>query len=321
MRPTAQLIYAGRDITADAAPYLEALEYTDLAGGKADALDVSLADPDGRWSAAWYPRKGDTLEASFGYEGEPLTRAGLFHIDEVTFAGAPAIVTLRALSVPPKGKLRTVRYLTYEAQSLSDLVGQVARRAGLSVSGDIEPVSIERETQLNETDLAFLHRILRKFGHYFSVRGNAATVYKYSALWDGDPVATVRRTDVESWTFTDSLAGTYARARVSYDAPSTATFQREATDSADGIAPDVLEVVERVEANSQAATVASAALRRANTAAVRAGLVLLGNPRLLAGTRITLADFGALDGKYFVEESRHDIRPSGYRTHLQIFRL
>lgn len=54
----ALVLYDNRDISADLAPYLKSISYTDHLSGEADDLTLTLEDRAGLWQGAWMPEKG-----------------------------------------------------------------------------------------------------------------------------------------------------------------------------------------------------------------------------------------------------------------------
>jgi phage protein D len=155
-QPEFTLTYLGRDITASVEHEVLSLRYTDVLEGESDTLDVELMDPDGHWRGGWWPKQGDKVATAIGWRGEPLSPCGEFVIDEVSHEGPPDRVTLRALAAETTKALRSNRHLAYEATTLKAIAQAVAARNGLKVVGTVPDFPIQRATQKDETDLAFL---------------------------------------------------------------------------------------------------------------------------------------------------------------------
>lgn len=112
----AQVLYDNKDISADLAPYMKSISYTDHLSGEADDLTLTLEDRAGLWQGAWMPEKGATLDVSLlrtswnAPDGlEETLPLGLFAVDEIESRGAPSEADIRATSVPENNELRAWR--------------------------------------------------------------------------------------------------------------------------------------------------------------------------------------------------------------------
>lgn len=82
---------------------------------------------------------------------------------------------------------------------------------------------------------------------------------------------------------------------------------------------DVLYAEVRVESIEQAERKAAALLHRANRLAVSGSIEVVGNPLLLAGSKVGLQGLFRLDGGYKVEKSRHSlVKSGGYKTEANL---
>ena len=71
-KPTVK--FNGKNVNESIAPYLKKIVYTDVACGSSDSLDIVLQNVDMKWLNAWYPTKGDKIDASILFEN--WTEAG-----------------------------------------------------------------------------------------------------------------------------------------------------------------------------------------------------------------------------------------------------
>lgn len=325
--PTFVLIYNQRDITADLTPFKVDVSYIDnLDGDDADSVELSLEDVDGRWMEAWYPSKGDQINLRIGYQGQPLADCGNFEIDEIEIDGPPSQVKIKALAAGVTKALRTRQGKAYENTTLAALVRNVAARHKLTVVGTIEPIPIQRVTQLHEEDLKFLKRVAKEYGYAFNVRGSKLTFYPLDELRAAASVVTLRPTDLKKYNFRDKVKDTPKSARVAYHDPKSKKVVAYDMDSDGGVvskpSADTLKLNARVESHAQAKAKTKAALARAGDEATTATLDLIGNPKLVAGINIELAGFGKLSGRYQIANSRHDLkRDSGYEMSVEVRRV
>jgi phage protein D len=317
--PAWSLTMNGREVTRDLSKYVLSVTYEDHEEGEADTVDVSLEDADGRFRGDWYPTKGDTLGLRIGYEGAPLVDCGRFEIDEITLAGVPDVVTIRAVATGVTQPRRTREGRAYENTTLRGIAETVARRAKLQVVGTIEPIKIGRVTQIYENDLEFLRRVANEYGYAFSVKGTQLVFVKRADLAKGKSVLTLARKDLRPYSFRDKIMGVVAETEVSYHDPKTKrTRKAKVKDTSRTTGGDTLKLNIRAESSEQAKAKAAAASEAANREATTCEATTFGDPRLVAGINVTLADFGALSGLYHIKRSRHSLdRSGGYRTEFE----
>ncbi|MCR9267469.1 MAG: hypothetical protein NXI03_07845, partial [Alphaproteobacteria bacterium] len=108
------LVYEGVDISADIAPFVIRVTYSDQAHGESDEIEVELEDRDHRWINGWYPAKGDRITLHLGYDGQPLMPCGDFEVDDVEWEAPPDIVRLKGLAAGITSALRTENTIAYE---------------------------------------------------------------------------------------------------------------------------------------------------------------------------------------------------------------
>ena len=324
--PLVTLLYDTKDITADIAPFLLELTYTDNLEGESDTLDVRLEDVDGRWVSAWYPNQGDKLQAQGGYEGRPLLRMGEFEIDEIELDGPPDVVAIKAVSAGVKRSVRTRNGRAYEHTTLAAIAADVARRNDLQVTGKIESIAIQRATQVFETDLAFLRRIADEYGYSFNVRAKQLVFFRKRELRDGKTVYVVTRQDCCSrYRLRDKVHGVVSEAEVTYHDPKekkrrSVTVQ-DTRGGSNRTSADRARINVRAENDVQAKHKAQALLDK-NDDQTGATLTLYGNPLLVAGVTVELSTFGKFDGKYLVSKSTHAWRRGGgYTTEIDLKRV
>lgn len=75
---------------------------------------------------------------------------------------------------------------------------------------------------------------------------------------------------------------------------------------------------ERVSSNAEAEQLAMARLREANKGEITATFVMPGDVTLCAGLTVKISGFGGFDGNYYIEQAKHSISRSGYRTSISL---
>lgn len=317
-----KVVYSGRDITADISAFLLSLTYNDKTQGASDEIEIVVDDSDGIWRGEWYPQKGDTIDVTIGIDGI-IVPCGVFEIDEIEITGPPDQISIRGLATGIKSPLRTKKSYAFENQTLRAIAETVADRHGLTVSGEIESIQIERSTQNRETDLGFLARIAKEYGHVFNLRGNDLIFTTVYTLEAADPVLAVDRTDLINYSIRDKTSGVYKSAENKHLNPEKNRLQKGSTVSTDDVSTDdVLQTWTRSENDGQAEHRSKAALHDANSKQQSGSITTPGTPLLLSGSNFDLTGMGALSGLYHVVESSHRIDASGgYTTSTEIKRV
>lgn len=327
-KPKFIVTYNGQDITSDLANNLLSVSYTDKTENNSDEISISLEDTDGNWRGPWYPGKGDKIGLQFGYADTGLVDGGQFDVDEIVLQGPPDTVTIMGIAAGIKKAVRTKNSKAFEKQTLKQIATEIAGKHGLTVTGTIDNVLFTRVTQNRENDLSFLRRISEEYGHAFSIRDSKMVFTRIYDIEKGEPVVSIDRSDLISYSIKDKTSNTYKKAKVAYHDPNdkeVKEFEQSENTNADGetitdtTAEDTLEVRTKAEDSKQAELKAKAAMYRANSVQKEGNITVQGNPLLLAGNNIELTGLGAISGKYHIMESSHTIDNSGgYTTSLSL---
>lgn len=318
-RPVWLIEYEGKDITAEIAPFVTNVTYTDRLEGESDEVEIVLDDREGRWKDRWYPEQGSRLTVRMGYDGRPLMPCGVFELDEIELAGPPDTVTLRGVAAGIKPALRTKKSRAFEGVTLRQIAERVARENGLRLAGVIDDIRLGRVTQNQEYDLAFLKRISDDYGQVFSVRGDTIIYHELAELQKTPPVLVIDRGQMTRWRMSDKTSRVYCAARVRYFDPKTKKVIETSVDNKAVKGGDSLIITERCENKAQAIKRARAALKKANIRQVEGEVAVIGDPRLVAGNNVELTGLGRLSGVYQIRVSRHLMdRSGGYRTEIEV---
>lgn len=320
--PAVKITYNGKDVTRELAPYLIDATYTDKLTGQSDELDITLADPDGRWLGSWYPTKGAEIKYEYGYAHQTLASAGAFDVDEVGISGPPSTVRIRALATGLQRQARTRIGKAYENTTLRAIIETIAKRLKATVTGTMADIKIPKATQYGETDWVFLVRIAREYGYEVKLTNNNQTLAVAKVSTATASVRTIRPGDVTSFDFRDKITEVPAKTEVkSYDPRKKkgvkGTHARKGKESGS----DTRRRTVPAKTPAQAAAIAQAEQERHETDKTAVALTLPGDPRLVAGATVTVADWGALNGTYMITEARHPISSSGYSTDIQLKRI
>lgn len=336
-QPAYRLVYNQKDITHDVSVYVTSVTYTDKLSGESDEIQVDLEDSEGRWRDAWYPGKGDTLTLYMGCVGENLRECGTFSVDEIELSGPPDNVSLRGLATSVTAALRTKNSRGFENTTLAAIAQRIAGKHHLQLQGQIEPLTLDRVTQYDETDLAFLTRLAGDYGYMVKVTHTHIIFSSLDALREAAPVFTFTRRDISRYSVRDTINRIYKGAKhrsqnsrakkvvtvgvqsggqIGAVGEKTVVVSRGKSTSA-----DTLTLSRRTGNQGTAERHARAALNLKNQYQKVATLSMEGDVRLRAGHNVTLTGFGASDGKWLTGSVRHSMtRSGGYTMDVEVVR-
>ncbi len=134
------IVYEGKNITKDVAPYLLNFTYTDNATGKADDISFTLEDRERLWVDAWCPTKGDKVRCSIivhDWDNPNQTQSlpcGTFEVDQIECSGPPNQITIKAISTLVSKPMRQEQHTqAWENVKLSTIAGDIAAKNSLSL--------------------------------------------------------------------------------------------------------------------------------------------------------------------------------------------
>jgi phage protein D len=186
---------------------------------------------------------------------------------------------------------------------------------------------VERVSQNNETDLAFLRRVSEAYGIMFTIRDTKMIFIALSEVEKATAGLTFTPSDVKTYSFKDTTVGTATTAALKYHNPKTnetVSATVHAGDDPDSIetdgitAEDVHNIHVRAEDPKQAERKAKATLHNINSMAQTVSFAIVGNPNVCAGISFNAHHFGRPSGRYSAIKSTHTIsRSGGYTTQFE----
>lgn len=320
-KPVFTIFYENEDITADIADHIESIVYRDRQHGYSDDIEITIIDDEHIWKSDLFPRQGDLISLSLGYEGEELLDCGSFEIDAPGFNLHEPLVTLRAVSTTVKKSLNEQVVKAYIDITLKKIIEEIGNTHELSVIGNIADLKFKRRTQ-NATDLEFLRSLADDYGYIFKVVKDAIIFTPYSDIEEEDAALFIDRAELlEGSSLETGINGIYKRCEVNYFRKGK-LYSASAEDP-DSVSENILTVKERCENNEQAQAMAEAHLFRKNRMYTQGSISTEGNTQLVSGNNLELTGLFRLNGIYQTRESRHMIsgKESAYTTESQIYRV
>jgi phage protein D len=331
LTPAVKLIYNGRDISADIAPYLMRVVYADRLSGEADSLDVELAETDAvasRWLSDWYPDKGMELKLSYGYAGRALMDAGGFDVDEIEIDSPPLTIRIRALATGISRAVRTRIGKAYERTTLAAILDQIAKRIGAKRRGEVAAIPIDRATQYQETDWAFAVRLAREYGYALKLTDNNKTLAVLKLGEAQEPVRKLTPGDMTRMSYRDRITEVPQRTELRHHDAKTGRLvvygvqHGVIVPEGEVVAADTKKRHVRAKTPAQAKAIAEAEQARHEIDKTGLELALPGDPLLVAGACVDVTGWQRIDGRYLITEARHEItRGAGYATTIQLKRI
>lgn len=330
--PDFELFYGQTKITQDVKPYLLELTYTDGLVGQSDELSVTFEDRDFKWINGWFPTQGDELSLSLGYQGMGLVNLGVFEIDEIEFfyGSGGSVVSIKALSTGLSKASRTLIPKAYEKTTLANIVRMVADKLKLSVTGKIRHIEIDRVTQYQERDVEFLTRLAKEYHHSFKIVGKTLVFTTMDSLQEQAAVMVLDLSQTLSIRLKDRIkdtaksvevTGFNPKSKKAIKAKKDSTNKRKGKTTKASKEPkrtDTLKIITRGESQAQIDAKATSAVNAQDDEQQAGNIIVIGNPKLLAGNTLMLQGFGVFSGKYLIKSARHTFNRMGYTTEIEI---
>ncbi|VVP01584.1 hypothetical protein PS862_02876 [Pseudomonas fluorescens] len=320
MTPVFRIVADGSDITRLINDRLLLLRTSDKPGMESDEFELRIDDRDG---AVTLPARGASIEIYLGYADAALGRLGRYTVDDVELSGPPDTLVIRGKASDMRGSGKTIRSGSWEAVSLSRIVGDIAARNGWATVCPV-PTIVPRVDQLGESDFNFVTRLAKQYDCTAKIADGKLLVLPrqagLSASGKALGVVTLTRRDVSRWQFRLSDRSTHKAVRTQHQDKATgklSVVQLDNDESPDGLPPIHTDrhIHPNKSAAEQAAKARLAAFNR-STAGVR--LEMPGRTDLFAERVINAQGFkDGLDGEYLVDSVEQVFTQSGWTTTVE----
>jgi hypothetical protein len=305
--PTFQLIYNGIDVTKQFKPYIKKITYVDFLQDECDQLAIEILDFDRLFSNLWYPTKGAKISCSF-IHGNEILNCGKFTISQnnFKFSSFGDTLTINAFAIPDNAKLDTIHTDYYEKTSLISIAKTIADKHNLNLlTNNLSDFIIERINQINETDMAFLNRISKKYGYIFKITDNNLTFTKIDNLI---PNFSLNRSSIRNLSINDDGIKKYKGCIINYFNPQQKKMMTAKQGDTSG---DILYLDEKFYSTEEGEIIAKAVLDNMKEIT---GSLLLKKPiaNFISGMCFNLSDFGFFNGIYQINNSVHVLSNKGW---------
>lgn len=322
-----QVLYNQKDISHTLDKDFISLHVTDKLTGESDELEITLHDADDKWSNDWYAGKGDTLQVKITAEIGTLD-AGTFEIDEIEISGhEPQTVTIKALATGVTSPLRTKNHTAHENTTLQSIANTYAHKHDLTLVGTIKSIPIERSTQYNETDIAYLKCLADKYGYVVTMKKKQLIFSEIASLKSLPTHFNITKADLSSWRITDKIRGVYKATKQASTLArkrKTAKAKRQASQTGTHLtSDDTLVNTNHASGDNDANIQSQAQIEKSNTEKTTGDITFCrGRTDAKAGLIVNMQDFGVLSGRYQLSDVSHTVdRGGGFTTESSVKRI
>lgn len=323
-QPDYKLVWNGKTLTRQLAPFLIDLTYMDRIEGESDELAFTLDDKDGLWRNDYYPRKGDPVQLEIGWVGGEYTPCGSFEIDEIeVYRGTRGDqVQVRALAALITAPARSKRKKRYEKITLKRLADSIAADLGMTATGIVDSITLPGISMHKETALAFLRRVAVQYGYVFTIKSKKIVFTKMSVIQTRAAIGRFDAGSFESVRITDATDLQYKTAKATYWDPrkkKKLSFEKKGSSKKD----DILHLDGYVANDQQSEAVTNAAWLKSQNGSVSGRLEFAyGVTNILAGNNIELTRMGKVSGLYHISNTTHSVAyGSGARLSADVFKV
>ena len=217
------VIFNKVDISDEIAHSISSLNYTDNSKNAIDDLELELENLDYRWLKEWYPDENAQLLVGIHEEKENETNfldLGTFYVDEPTFENNR--LNLKCLALPLDQNIRDQKNsVAWERITLEELVTQIANKHEMNAEIYADNEFFERLDQNQETDLAFINRIVKETGLNMKVSDDKIIIFDDEEMEKNDTIEIFNINDerIRSFSLKKKNKEIYDNVEVSYYDP------------------------------------------------------------------------------------------------------
>lgn len=313
-KATLTIKYSGKNITSDILKFVSSFAYTDVASGKSDSINLDLIDIDKKWMGSWFPTKGDRIESSivlknWEKEGKTLKlKCGKFELDDISFKGRPLSCSLSAVSIPQSESFNSQnRTQTWESVSVKEIASQIAKRAKIELYYEADSITIEAIEQSNQPDCKFLYSLCQSYGLAMKVYSDKICIFDEEKYENKNSVAKIDESDMISWSYNTTIAGTYTGAIVRYTDP----VWDEEYEVKIGSGSRILEINVTADNEKDAERKGTAKLNAENRKTTTMSVTIPASTKIVSSSCVSITGLQNLDGKYYVEQVKTKVSGSG----------
>lgn len=169
MHPKCLLTINGTPVSGLFWEKLIRVQVTDREGSRSDSIEIELEDGPPHIAI---PQDGDLIECSLGYEETGVEYMGSFKIADVDVEVLPWKLKVRGEAADMNAKLKGHKEKHWDKKTVKDIVGDVAKDAGLTpqVSGSVGSFKYDWWGQQNASGMHMLEELAKRHNALFTVK-------------------------------------------------------------------------------------------------------------------------------------------------------
>lgn len=287
---------------------VEEITLTDSAVGEGDTVDITVKDSDRKMLGEYYPGVNDTVACTiflYGMSGGKSANIGnqTFHVDSFSYSDYPSKMTLRGISIPKNSEFsKTPQTKTWKNIGLKDIVWSICAKYGLPhyfEAGSYNPRIVKVE-QSNTTDLAFLFNLCRDYSNGIKIYSNKLVVFSEEAYEKKDTVRTITARDIIEGSFSArfDLIRQYTGYVYEYDVGNVHWTKSKYFVTK----PEIKISVGQCDSEVDGILKGQAKVNEANRDMQMVNFEIIGDPKMVSTATFTLAGYGGLYGKYYINK-------------------
>ena len=329
MIPDFKLVVDSKDITDLISSRLVSLNLTDECGFISDTLNICLDNRDNKIEV---PPTGANISLYLGYkktsasiEGSKLYLMGSYMVDEIEVSAPPCVMNIVARGSDTfdkvnLGKIKTLNNHSWHNKTYKEILKEIANKHGLKamIDNSYSELFAEHIDQTDESDIAFINRIVDEVGGYVKVVNGFLCIgvkcSKNSPNGSPLPQLELNIKDLRSYRVRITDRSKFLSVNAKYYDLSAG--KEESITVGEG---EPVFNLPGLYANSEiAGRVAKAKLKSIAMGVYSLECAIMGNPVITAENIIKFSNTQSLlDGEWVVEQSSHELNNSGYLTTIQ----
>jgi hypothetical protein len=314
MRSKLIMEYNGVEATNIIADDCGSFTWKDNATGTADTMTLDLSDRDGKWMDGFYPQDDDSFKAwlevsewAADYR-QGRIYCGTFTVDSLSYTGFPGRLKLSGISTPTDSNFNVKqKNRTWEKTTVKTILGDIAGAAGIGLVFDAEDINVDSAKQTGKTDLSFAYSLCSDYGLALKLYNEKMVIYDQTEYEKKEPLYTVNRSQLGgsgTYTIKRQTTTVYDSVKIQYTDTNGKTLTYEYTVPGKTGSRQQF-ITTKAESLKDAEKKAKASLRENIRDSQTITLKMTGSAKYLAADCFTLAGFGRLDGKYFIDSVTH----------------
>lgn len=329
MIPDFKLVVNDKDITDLISSRLVSLNLTDESGFISDTLNICL---DNRDNKIEIPPTGANISLYLGYKktsvsinGSKLYLMGSYMVDEIEVSSPPCVMNIVARGSDTfdkvnMGKIKSLNNYSWHNKTYKEILQKIADKHNLKsmIDKSYSELFVEHIDQTDESDIAFINRIIEEVGGYVKVvNGFLCVGVKGSKNGPNGsllPQIELNTTDLINYRVRITDRNKYLSVNAKYYDLSAGKEKNITIGKGDPVFNQ-----SGIYANSDIAErVAKAKLKSISMGVYSLECLLIGNPVITAENIIKFSNTQSLlDGEWVIEQSSHELNSSGYLTTIQ----